>query len=226
MLDVIDFQSVLFLLPEHFADLLLEFKERSTFTPNSPRPHSECWVDEQKASMKSSFHRIALNHLDELFGYAMTLTRSQPEAEDLVQETYLRATRAFDKLAPDSHIKGWLYTILRNLFLNQTRHHRAGPPLIDMEDETGAPLPLADKKAVDPLTSYLTDEKQRDVRQAIESLPDSFREVIILREFEEMSYQEIAEVLHCPVGTVMSRLGRARDKLRQTLQHWGEEKTA
>lgn len=169
--------------------------------------------------MRSPFHQAALEHLDGLFGYAMALTRSQSEAEDLVQETYLRATRAFNKLAPDSHIKSWLFTILRNLFLNQIRHRRAGPPFVDMEDETGAPIPLADEETVDPLASYLTEEKQRDVRRAVESLPHSFREVIILREFEELSYQQIAETLRCPVGTVMSRLGRARDKLRQMLQH-------
>ena len=214
------------LLPDGLTDRWHGVQKGSTDSRTPAPSRSEQPASGGEISMRSGFHQTALEHLDGLFGYAMTLTHNQAEAEDLVQETYLRATRAFDKLAPDSHIKNWLFTILRNLFLNQIRHRRAGPPLLDMEDEKGAPLPLADEEAVNPLASYLTEERQREIRQAIDSLPHLFREVILLREFEELSYQEIADVLQCPVGTVMSRLGRARDQLRQKLQHWGQEKTA
>jgi len=213
-------------LPDQAADLLRGVRKGSTSSRTPSSSGSGRRTDGHEASMRSEFHQAALKHLDSLFGYALTLVHSPSEAEDLVQETYLRATRTYEKLAPDSHIKSWLFTILRNLFLNQARHRRAGPRLLDMEDEAGAPLPLADEEAVNPLDSYLIEEKQREVRRAIDSLPPSFREVIVLREFEELSYQQIADVLECPVGTVMSRLGRARDKLRQALQHWSKEKTA
>lgn len=179
--------------------------------------------DTRTSTMESRFHIVALEHLDELFGYAMSLTRSKSDAEDLVQETYLRASRAHTRLAPGSKVRSWLYTILRNTFFNQIRRRRSGPPIVDLDDESGHVTPVADESAVDPLTSYLTAERKRDVRQAIDSLPDTFREVIVLREFQDLSYQEIAEVLQCPVGTVMSRLGRARDKLRETLQHLSQE---
>jgi RNA polymerase sigma-70 factor, ECF subfamily len=177
----------------------------------------------RRITMESCFHEIALKHLDALFGYAMTLTRSKPDAEDLVQETYLRAARAHSRLEPGSQIRSWLYTILRNTFLNQVRHRNTGPLLVEMDDDFAVPTPLPDENAINPLESYLADEKKRDIQEAIESLPAIFREIIVLREFQDLSYQEIADVLHCPVGTVMSRLGRARDKLRQMLQHLSEE---
>jgi RNA polymerase sigma-70 factor, ECF subfamily len=163
---------------------------------------------------------LALEYLDGLYGYAMTLTRNQNEAEDLVQETYLRALRAFDRLRPDSNVKSWLFTILRNIHLNQIHHQQSGPPIVDMEDQF---LDLPDTTSLserDPFGNYLATLKRQDVHRAIESLPPLYREVIVLREFEDLRYQQIAEVLNCPTGTVMSRLGRAREKLKQALEHW------
>jgi RNA polymerase sigma-70 factor (ECF subfamily) len=163
---------------------------------------------------------LALEYLDGLYGYAMTLTRNKAEAEDLVQETYLRAIRAFDRLRPESNVKSWLFTILRNIYLNQIRHQRSGPPIVDMEDQFSDLPDTAGSGELDPLSNYLATLKRQDVHRAIESLPSIYREVIILREFEDLSYQQIAEVLNCPTGTVMSRLGRAREKLKGVLEHW------
>lgn len=163
---------------------------------------------------------LALEYLDGLYGYAMTLTRNKAEAEDLVQETYLRAMRAFDRLQPESNVKSWLFTILRNVYLNQIRHQRSGPPIVDMEDQFSNLPDTAASGELDPLSNYLATLKRQDVHRAIESLPSVYREVIILREFEDLSYQQIAEVLNCPTGTVMSRLGRAREKLKRVLEHW------
>lgn len=176
--------------------------------------------------MRPPLQEEALAHIDSLFGYALTLTRSHTEAEDLVQETYLRAIGAAHRLTPDSNIKSWLFTILRNIFLNQVRSRRAGPNHVSSDDETGAPLPLADERTLDPLASLLNDTKRHEIRLAMEGLPPMFREVLVLREFEGLSYAEIAQVLDCPVGTVMSRLGRAREKLRQQLSQWCTEETA
>jgi RNA polymerase sigma-70 factor (ECF subfamily) len=222
-LETAGFQFVLpSLVSVRIVDLSFELKQELTFSKIPAQASPERRGGWRETNMRT-FHQVALEHLDGLFGYAMTLTRNESEAEDLVQETYLRATRACDRLAPDSHVKSWLFTILRNSFLNQIRHRRAGPAMVELDDEAGAPLPIPDQGAANPLDSFLTEEKQRDVWQAIESLPDSFREVIVLREFQDLSYQEIAKVLDCPVGTVMSRLGRAREKLRLMLQHWDKE---
>lgn len=166
------------------------------------------------------FRDMALDHLDGLYAFAMTLTRNRAEAEDLVQETYLRAMNAFDRLRPDSNLKSWLFTILRNIRFNQVRGGLEKASVVEMDEPAGARKQFEDKSAKDPLCLYLSKVKEADVRAAIEKLPDPFREVVVLREFEELSYEEIAEVLGCRPGTVMSRLSRARDRLKELLQHW------
>jgi RNA polymerase sigma-70 factor (ECF subfamily) len=166
------------------------------------------------------FRENALDQLDGLYAYAMALARNRAEAEDLVQETYLRAMNAFGRLRPDSNLKSWLFTILRNIRLNQVRRGLEKSRIVEIDESAGARKQLEDKSAKDPLFLYLSKVKEADVRAAIEKLPDPYREVIVLREFEELSYEEIAEVLGCPPGTVMSRLSRARDKLKDVLQHW------
>lgn len=171
-------------------------------------------------SVNASFSQAALEHLDALYGYAMTLTRNQTEAEDLVQETYLRAVRAFGQLMPDSNLKSWLFAIMRNVWLNQLRHARSGPQFIEMDAEEEDRLQWLKTDTDDPLVAYLRKVERREVREAIESLPRMHREVVMLRDIEGFSYQQIATILGCPAGTVMSRLGRAREKLRQILSRW------
>ncbi|HMF79640.1 MAG TPA: sigma-70 family RNA polymerase sigma factor [Bryobacteraceae bacterium] len=165
------------------------------------------------------FRESALQYLDRLYGYARTLTRNQAEAEDLVQETYRRAMRAFEHLRPDSNLRSWLFTILRNVWLNQVPHVRSNFRVVEMDEPVSGTWDFEDKSSKDPLLLYLTKVKQADVRKAIENLPAVYREVIVLREFEELSYEEIAQLLDCPRGTVMSRLSRAREKLKEMLQH-------
>lgn len=157
-----------------------------------------------------------LQYIDDLFRYAMVLVRNSAEAEDLVQETYVRALPAMGRLRPDSNLKVWLLTILRNLRRNQIRKLRTGPRIVEL-DEGGNSADVAAEPSEDPYTQYASKAEREHVRKAIEQLPASFREVIILREYDELSYQEIASVLECPLGTVMSRLGRARSKLRGLL---------
>lgn len=155
-------------------------------------------------------------YMDGLYSYAIVLTRNPATAADLVQETYLRAIRAKDRLREGSNVKSWLFTILRNVWLNQVRHERAGPDVIDLDPEqTLADVAVDNSK--DPHAEYVTKVECERVREAIQQLPVEFREVIILREYEELSYQEIAKLLDCPSGTVMSRLARARSRLRDLL---------
>ena len=159
---------------------------------------------------------MGIEYLDGLYSYAMVLTRNHADAEDLVQETYTRAIKAMQKLRADTNIKGWLFTILKNIWFNQLRKRRTTPQLIEIEAGDGIA-----NKIVEPSKNshdlYVSKLEAEQVRAAIQELPVEFREVILLREYEDLSYREIASVLHCPVGTVMSRLGRAREKLRAAL---------
>jgi RNA polymerase sigma-70 factor, ECF subfamily len=155
-------------------------------------------------------------YLDGLYGYAMVLSRNSSEAEDLVQETCLRALRAIDGLRADGSVKSWLFTILRNIWLNQLRQRRTTPDLIELDADEHGTYEAADATQ-DPHTDYVSKAEREQVRVAIQQLPVEFREIIILREYEELSYQEIAGLLGCPIGTVMSRLARARARLRDLL---------
>src|SRR5882724_11506282 len=155
-------------------------------------------------------------YVDGLYGYALVLSRNQAEAEDLVQETCLRALRAIERLRPDSNVKSWLFTILRNIWLNQLRQRKTAPDMVGLDaDEQFANRAVDSSR--DPHAAYVSDLEGEQVRHAIEELPLEFREVILLREYEELSYEEIAGMLQCPVGTVMSRLPRARSRLRDLL---------
>ena len=157
-----------------------------------------------------------IEHIDGLYGYALVLTQNRTDAEDLVQETYVRAIRAMGRLRDDSNVKGWLFTILRNIWLNELRQRRKAPESVDVETDERTSN-LADESAESPHDVYVAKLERRHVRTAIQRLPEEAREVILLREWEGLSYQEIATVLDCPVGTVMSRLARARSKLRDLL---------
>lgn len=146
----------------------------------------------------------------------MVLSRNDAEAEDLVQETYVRAIQALGRLRAGSTMKGWLFTIHRNIWLNQLRKRRNGPQMVEIEVEDGVANSIAEpsKNSHD---LYVREMEAEQVRAAIQELQVESREIILLREYEDLSYQEIATVLDCPVGTVMSRLGRARAKLRALL---------
>ena len=172
------------------------------------------------------FRQASLDHIDALYGYAVTLTRDQTEAEDLVQETYLRAVRAFGQLVPNSNLKSWLFVIMRNAWLNQVRHTRSGPRFIELDNEQEDLARWPDQTARDPYVVYLRKLEHHEIKEAIESLPGLYREIVVLRDIEGFSYQEIATLLGCPAGTVMSRLGRAREKLRRMLSGWRTRKAA
>jgi RNA polymerase sigma-70 factor, ECF subfamily len=151
-----------------------------------------------------------IEHIDGLYSYALVLTRNRNEAEDLLQETYV-ALGAMGRLRTASNVKSWLFTILRNIWLNQSRQQRAAK-LVAMDGEESA-MDIAET-GKDPYALYLSRMEHEQVRETIQQLPLDFREIILLREFEELSYQEIATILDCPAGTVMLRLARARAKLR------------
>ena len=159
-------------------------------------------------------------YMDGLYGYAMVLTGDATVAADLVQETYVRAMKPIRRLREGSNIKAWLYTILRNIRLNQLQQQRTKPSVLELDaDEDTADLII--ETAKDPHALHVSNVEVEQVREAIMRLPLECREIILLREYGEFSYQEIAALLDCPPGTVMSRLARARSKLRALLSTTG-----
>jgi RNA polymerase sigma-70 factor (ECF subfamily) len=154
-----------------------------------------------------------IDHIDALFSYAVILTGNNNEAVALVQETYDRAFEATKRLAISCNVKSWMFTTLRNIWLSGLRRRCAGLETLSIADEnsnvteTSKNLYVPDVNRVECLK----------VREAIQRLPMDLREVILLREYGELSFQEIAKILNCPVDTVMSRLTGARSKLRMLL---------
>jgi RNA polymerase sigma-70 factor (ECF subfamily) len=155
-------------------------------------------------------------YVDDLYGYALVLSSDRTEAENLVQETYHRAIQAMRTLRRDNNVKSWLFTILRNMWFNQSRQWRTAPEIVELDSEETAPIRVAET-AKDPHAPSVSNIEQEQVRTAIQQLPIEFREILLLRECEDLSYQEIASVLECPLGTVMSRLATAGSKLRDLL---------
>ncbi len=168
-----------------------------------------------RGSQTGEWRDIAISHLDALYGFAMRLTRDRDRAEDLVQETYAHAVPHLARLEPDSNIKAWLFTILRNAWLKELRHARSGPQFVAI-DEDNEPASIAE--ASDPVILYERIWQRDELRAALEETPEHCAEIIILFDIEGFSYKETAEILGCPIGTVMSRLSRARAKLRRVLE--------
>ena len=166
-----------------------------------------------KGNSKPIWHK-ALSHLDALYGFAMALTRSRIEAEDLVQDTYLQAMPHFAQLRHDSNLKGWLFTIMRNIWLKKLRHLRNGPDFV-APDQDNVKQQTIDFN--DPQALTIRIWEREEIRLALEQLPNYCHEIIVLRDIEGFSYKEMAEILDCPIGAVMSRLTRARAKLKRVL---------
>jgi RNA polymerase sigma-70 factor (ECF subfamily) len=156
----------------------------------------------------------ALAYVDQLYATALRLTRSPSDAEDLVQDTYLKAFRAATQFQPGTNLKAWLFTILQNTFRNRRRDRGREPVDIDSETVERAPV-RAD--APDPEQRLLEATMDVDLREALDSLPLAFREAVWLRDVDDLSYAEIAQVLDVPMGTVMSRISRGRRLLQERL---------
>ena len=156
------------------------------------------------------FEEIVLPHLDAAFNYARWLTRDDAEAEDVVQDACVRAVRFFSSLRDDD-ARAWLFTIVRNTWYSRVSRRAEALPLDNTTDEPA-------DSALDPEARLLQQHAVARVREALEQLPVDFREVLVLREIEGMSYKEIAAVVRVPIGTVMSRLARARDRLAMVLK--------
>ena len=171
------------------------------------------------------FEEVALVHLDLLYRTALRLTHDRVEADDLVQETWLRALRHFDQFDPGSNCRAWLVTILRNAFLNRLRRRGRERLESDMTGERGDSAPFEDSaiERSTPEEEFFQTVFHGDVERALKSLSPAFQQVIVLADLEGFTYKEIAQVLNSPLGTVMSRLSRARQLLRAELRTLARE---
>ncbi|HEV3061378.1 MAG TPA: sigma-70 family RNA polymerase sigma factor [Vicinamibacterales bacterium] len=165
-----------------------------------------------------AFEAEALASLDSLYRTALRLTRVPADAEDLVQETYLKAFRAADSFTPGTNLRAWLFTILHNTARNQVRDRARDAVSIDSEVvERALQAPIRAGSPETPETLLLRETLAPELQAAIDGLPDVFRQAVWLRDVEEFSYAEIAEMLSVPVGTVMSRISRGRNLLFERL---------
>ena len=179
---------------------------------------------------QANFVEQAMEYMPSLYSAALRMTRNPADAEDLVQETYLKAYRAYGGFQEGTYLKAWLYKILTNTFINSYRAKRRRPEESDIEDVgdlylyrhlSGQNGVDVGRSAEDEVLAGITDET---VKAAIESLPDAFRIAVILADVEGFSYKEIAEITDVPIGTVMSRLHRGRRALQKALAQYGFER--
>ena len=188
--------------------------------PEHVRPENRCtrqWVVGM-SDRRRRFETQALPHLDAAYNLAKWLARPPLDADDIVQDAMLRAYRAFDSFRGDN-VKPWLLSIVRNCFLTaagQTRHARNVP--LPADGEAGSDDPALVVDAPDPEAAAIRAEEGRRLADVVAKLPQEFREVLVLREMEDLSYREIAQITGSPIGTVMSRLARARGMLKEKWQ--------
>lgn len=178
----------------------------------------------------ATFSRDAMVHMDALYSAALRMTRNAADAEDLVQETYLRAYRGYERFEAGTNLRAWLYRILTNTFINSYRAKQRRPEQTELDEVEdlylyrrlgGLEAAQLGRSAEDELMDMFTEG---DVRQALDDLPESFRMAVLLADVEGFSYKEIAEIMDVPIGTVMSRLHRGRKALQRSLHQFAVER--
>ncbi len=190
--------------------------------------------DTPAAAGGDSVHRVsfieeAIPHMDAVYRFALRLTGTQDGAEDLVQDTFLRAYRAWDQYTPGTRCKSWLFTICRNVFLRQhERRQRHDEIVQETAQEDAASLSheapvFAASKDSDPEGAFFKSIVDEEILEAIDDLPNEYRMAVILSDLEDLSYNEIAEIMEIPVGTVKSRLFRGRRQLQKRLHGYAVE---
>jgi RNA polymerase sigma-70 factor (ECF subfamily) len=167
---------------------------------------------------RQDFEEMVLPHRDALYGHALALTHNADEAEDLVQETTLRALRGFESFRADGPVRAWLLTILRNLFINAYRTRVRSPRSVSL-DALENPDPVVPVEP-GPERAVFSRLENEALARAVAALPADYREVLVMSDMRGMSYLEISQLLELPIGTVRSRLSRARNRVRRSLFAW------
>ncbi len=179
---------------------------------------------------QATFAAAAMPYMDQLYSHALRMTRNAADAEDLVQETYLKGYRAYDSFEEGTNLRAWLFRILTNSYINTYRKKQRRPGESDLGDVEelylyrrlgGAETSTLGRSAEDELLDHLTEA---EVKDAIEALPEQYRHAVLLADVEGFAYKEIAEILDVPIGTVMSRLHRGRTRLQEQLYEFGRSR--
>ncbi len=180
----------------------------------------------QKSAKQAEFEREAVPHMDLLYNYALRMTGNTADADDLVQETYLKAFRFWDKYEKGTNIKAWLFRIMKNSYINRYRKESKEPDTVDYDEVKNFYNTIKDDSIdTDDLGERMFGNLLSDeVAKALESLPVYFRTVVILCEIEGLTYEEIADFVEIPIGTVRSRLHRGRKMLRIKLFEYARKR--